>query len=490
MFSVINCRCVVLLCFIIQVNLLRIPENPCPNTFHYYKKTSGEIYGEAVIPYDRSNHLQFSVNASLVGYFEKADLKIQLATPPRQIASQPIIKYNIYFPFPDVIPKITQVAYNGHIYCSGPPEPLIPGTPGITNVWASHIYSFSNVLSRDNDHIDNFISSTEESNVISDSDIPVRDPVPIVSSKNNTRSGFDDNPFLNTEVDSGFITVPITNPSNDNNEQCGVANNLILPLITGGVETQEGQYPWLAALFSYNRDKNSYDYRCAANLISNQHVVTAARCVQFYKIQTVKTEDILFVLGKNDLTHWATNGAITRGATRVQCHPYFQENSKSAHGDIAVITLNKPVEISKTIRPVCLWEGSDELDPLVDSRGTLASWGADEKAQKSGQLTVLRANHVEMPIASQFDCLKSDEVFRNLTSEMTFCAGAKDGRGPCVGDSGAGFVIPKDRIFYLRGIASISIATTNKDGTCDLSKYAVFCDVAKFGSWIKSCMKN
>lgn len=58
-----------------------------------------------------------------------------------------------------------------------------------------------------------------------------------------------------------------------------------------------------------------------------------------------------------------------------------------------------------------------------------------------------------------------------------------------MGDSGAGFVIPKKGIFHLRGVASIA-APGRKDGLCDLSKYTIFCDVAKFGSWIKSCMEN
>lgn len=74
MFCSVSCRCVVLFILLwCAANSLRIPENPCPATFNYYKKSgNGEIYGEAVIPYDRSNNLRFSVNASLVGYFDKA----------------------------------------------------------------------------------------------------------------------------------------------------------------------------------------------------------------------------------------------------------------------------------------------------------------------------------------------------------------------------------------------------------------------------------
>lgn len=74
MLCLTSCQRAVFLIFISSVaNSLRIPENPCPNTFRYYKKSgNGEVYGEATVPYDRSSNLKFSVNASLVGYFDKA----------------------------------------------------------------------------------------------------------------------------------------------------------------------------------------------------------------------------------------------------------------------------------------------------------------------------------------------------------------------------------------------------------------------------------
>lgn len=79
---------------------------------------------------------------------------------------------------------------------------MISGTAGITNVWASHMYSFSTILSREKDNVDNFVGSTEE-NTISESDIPVRDPVSVVGSSNSTRSNFNDNPFLNIGTSPG-----------------------------------------------------------------------------------------------------------------------------------------------------------------------------------------------------------------------------------------------------------------------------------------------
>lgn len=47
------------------------------------------------------------------------------------------------------------------------------------------------------------------------------------------------------------------------------------------------------------------------------------------------------VLGNNDLSHWATNGAVTRSASKVTVHPEFKENPNSGNADIALIELSK-----------------------------------------------------------------------------------------------------------------------------------------------------
>lgn len=67
----------------------------------------------------------------------------------------------------------------------------------------------------------------------------------------------------------------------------------------------------------------------------------AARCIQYYKVQLVATEDILLILGSNDLSHWATSGAVTRGASDVVVHPDFKNNPTSANADMALIVLSE-----------------------------------------------------------------------------------------------------------------------------------------------------
>lgn len=73
-----------------------------------------------------------------------------------------------------------------------------------------------------------------------------------------------------------------------------------------------------------------------------------------------------------------------------------------------------------------------------------------------------------------------------ITSNRTFCAGSRDGSGPCYGDSGSGFLIQdqKTKRYHLRGIVSLTLFD-DKVRTCDLKQYVVYVDVAKHQDWIR-----
>lgn len=55
------------------------------------------------------------------------------------------------------------------------------------------------------------------------------------------------------------------------------------------------------------------------------------------------------------------------------------------------------------------------------------------------------------------------------------------GSGVCNGDSGGAMTFEENGIYYIRGIASVSVS---KGGQCDVMEYTVFTDVAKYLPWI------
>lgn len=165
-------------------------------------------------------------------------------------------------------------------------------------------------------------------------------------------------------------------------------------------------------------------------------------------------------------------------------HPDYRTQG-DLYSDIAIAKFAQNIEFSRLIQPVCLWEGSAELRPVVGKTGVLVGWGKDE----NGNLYTPEPKRVSVPIVADDVCLRSNEVFVKITSDRTFCAGWRNGtEGPCTGDSGTGLMLNQNGVWYIRGIVSSSL-TDSSTGTCNLNEYVVFSDVAKFVSWIRSTIQ-
>jgi secreted trypsin-like serine protease len=121
------------------------------------------------------------------------------------------------------------------------------------------------------------------------------------------------------------------------------------------------------------------------------------------------------------------------------------------------------------------------LTKVVGQVGIVAGWGKNE----DGKLNTAFPKKVNVPIVSDGTCLRAHEAFVHITSDRTFCAGGRDGAGPCSGDSGGALVLKSNKKWFIRGIVSASL----RDGTgCDVNSYAIFTDIAQFVPWIKSQM--
>lgn len=167
------------------------------------------------------------------------------------------------------------------------------------------------------------------------------------------------------------------------------------------------------------------------------------------------------------------------------------------------------------IQPVCLWSGSSKTEYIVGEHGIVIGWSFDKSRSNSTTMqqqqqqdqsaghdalkdgnsipTVLRA-----PIVSNELCFKSNEDFRNLSSNRTFCAGLlanfrptlhlQKQHGPSIytGISGAGLMILKNNRWMLRGTVSAALPAVQHDGGDEDNplQYIIYADVAKFIDWI------
>ncbi|KAH8232325.1 hypothetical protein KR032_004189 [Drosophila birchii] len=247
-------------------------------------------------------------------------------------------------------------------------------------------------------------------------------------------------------------------------EICG-AEGSTTPFIHNGQEFPRGRYPWLAAIF---HKTPSLDFKCGGSLLSASIVITAAHCV--HKVSETR---VVVGLGRYDLLDYAEDGAEMRNVRKMVWHPEYNTRVLS-DADIALVTMVRPVVFNDIIGPICLWTA--EASATVATLGSIAGWGTDE----AGNLPTKYPRVVEARIASATDCASTWRA--TAVTDRTLCAGNMDGSGPCLGDSGGGLMVRRGSRWMLRGI--VSSGERDPSGSCKLTQYVLYCDLAKHLEWI------
>ncbi|XP_053665557.1 uncharacterized protein LOC128714704 [Anopheles marshallii] len=256
-------------------------------------------------------------------------------------------------------------------------------------------------------------------------------------------------------------------------QKCGVPKVAVRSRITDGEIAIEGHWPWHGALFHLN------DYQCGCTLINELFVLTASHCVYDSDTGYKISEKLVHIrLGMHRLSANGTGPMVSFAVRKIIPHAKFVPNSHKH--DVAMVRLNRTVQFTNHIQPVCLdltetiW-----VEYLADVFGTVVGWGLTEKNRISDEL--LKA---ELPIVRYTDCVESNpDLYGRLIYSGMYCAGILNGTSPCNGDSGGGMYIYRDKRWFLRGIVSFSGI---REGTnyCDSFSYVVFMNVPYYVKWI------
>ncbi|XP_075976500.1 transmembrane protease serine 9-like [Anticarsia gemmatalis] len=232
--------------------------------------------------------------------------------------------------------------------------------------------------------------------------------------------------------------------------------------VVGGIGSSVNAFPWLARVI-YQKS-----FGCAASLINDRYVVTAAHCMKGFMWYMFRV-----TFGEHDRCD-RTQIAATRYVVKVIAHNFTLDVLSN---DIALLRLSSPVEYSHAVRPVCLPTRKVPENLYTDTMATVAGWGAVNETGK-WSCTLLEA---ELPVLSNEAC-RNTKYNATKIKDVMMCAGYPETahKDACTGDSGGPLVAENEEHMYdLIGIVSWGYGCARKGYP------GVYTRVTRYLDWIK-----
>lgn len=160
-------------------------------------------------------------------------------------------------------------------------------------------------------------------------------------------------------------------------------------LVIGGDKVARGEWPYVAALFYTQQQK----FFCAGTLITTEHVVTAAHCIQQkHESSILEPHELVVYLGKHNLNSTFERGSVPAYVRRIFLHPDWNKNTEQYDNDIAIILLDEPIRENNYIMPAC-WPF--QITPFND--GVIVS-AFSKRSQPKPDFSVRRSAGVSLKI--------------------------------------------------------------------------------------------
>lgn len=259
---------------------------------------------------------------------------------------------------------------------------------------------------------------------------------------------------------------------------CGYRNpNGVGVTITGGtgMESQFGEFPWVVALM----DAINGSLVGVGVLIHPQVVVTGAHVASKYA-----PGNLIARAGEWDTqTVKEIYDFQDRNVREIYVHPEF--NPKNLKNDIAVLHLDKAVQLAEHINMICLANQNENLD---NSKNCFANgWGKDRFGVKGRYAVILKKVEVNMVEHSRCNMLlqRTRLGSRFILHNSFVCAGGEEGKDTCTGDGGAPLSCPiGDGRYKLAGLVSWGIGCGQKDVP------AVYVSLPALRYWVDEIMNT
>ncbi|XP_055604081.1 CLIP domain-containing serine protease B4-like [Uranotaenia lowii] len=240
------------------------------------------------------------------------------------------------------------------------------------------------------------------------------------------------------------VSSPLPEPGT-----CGLSlGNRVL----GGNRTDLNGYPWTALLVVQTILGSFAGYACGGSLIASQFVLTAAHCFEDFpsdlRISKVRLGDWDIFSPKDCVDGLCADAPVEIRVAGHIVHPDY--TTEDNHNDIALIKLERQVQFTEFISPVCLPLVKDLRTMREASKKfTVVGWGARERGAYGSQYKLA----VDVPGVSVETCRKTYPAV--IDTEM--CAGGDPGKDSCQGDSGGSLVLNDDGYWYQFGVVSYGL---------------------------------
>ncbi|XP_052901921.1 CLIP domain-containing serine protease B14-like [Anopheles moucheti] len=276
-------------------------------------------------------------------------------------------------------------------------------------------------------------------------------------------------------------------PQFANEANCGAP--VIVSRITGGNDTDIGEYPWMA-LLRFRTRNYKITANCGGSLIAKRFVLTAAHCYTAAKKkgwvpQSVRLAEWNFMnhRGNKDCKQLEEYDIpICRkdyDVERFVVHPDYHSSYGIYFNDIALIELASDVEYTVFVAPICLPVDASHLEPDgTETEYTAAGWGSTDNGEYSGMSYQLKQINIR-----KFDLEKCRKQFQTPNGDGVgvehICAGGVRGQDTCHGDSGGPLMQSVRGAWYLAGITSFGWPRCGKEGVP-----GVYTNVNHYLGWI------